>query len=184
VQAVLQDSKTFSKAGRYTKFLARLSPAQREQFQYLQHHYEHGGLVQLDPPAHTRLRKLVNSAFTTRIVNQIDGLAADVIDELIATFAGEGEGELIYRFAFPLPAIVIAGMLGVPRDERDQFKDWSSTIQRFLGSGTVSFQYALAAQHAWQNMNGYFANLFAKRAARPRDSLVSGLAHAEVDGEM
>ena len=183
VQAVLQDPKNFSNAGRYTKFLAPLSADQRAQLGYLQHHYEHGGLVQLDPPAHTRLRKLVNSAFTPRIVGKMEGLVHEIVADLIAAFADEDDVELIYRFAFPLPAIVIAGMLGVPRDERDRFKDWSSTIQRFLGSGKVNFEYALAAQDAWQNMNGYFADLFAERTARPQDDLVSGLAQAEVDGE-
>ena len=183
VQSVLKDTVTFSNRGRYTRFLAPLSPDQRSQLTYLQHHYEHGGLVQSDPPAHSRLRKLINSAFTPRIISPMDGLVREIVADLIAAFSGRRDAELIYEFAFPLPAIVIAGMLGVPRDERDQFKVWSSVIQRFLGSGTVNYDYALAAQEAWRCMNEYFARLFAERAERPENDLVSGLAHARVEGE-
>jgi hypothetical protein len=179
----LKDTKTFSNRGRYTQFLASLSPDQRSQLDYLQHHYEHGGLVQSDPPAHTRLRQLISSAFTPRIVSQMDGLVREIVAELVDAFADREEAELIYEFAFPLPAIVIAGMLGVPREERDQFKVWSSVIQRFLGSGTVNFDFALVAQDAWRCMNDYFARLFAERTERPRHDVVSGLAQARFEGE-
>lgn len=183
VIAVVKDPRRFSNRSRYTKYLSTLSNEQRSQLAYLQNHYEHGGLVQSDPPEHTRLRKLVGSAFTPRMINRMDNLVEQIVDDLIATFADKSEINLIYEFAFPLPATVIAGMLGVEISSRDQFKDWSAAIQRFLGSGQVRFDYALAAQQAWQNMNGHFKQLLDERGKSPRDDLVSALAHACEDGE-
>jgi len=182
-QAILKDHQGFSNRGRYTQFLAPLSVEQRSRLSYLQNHYERGGLVQSDPPAHSRLRQLIGSAFIPRIVNEMEGLVQEIVAELIGEFAGDAEVELIRQLAFPLPAIVIAGMLGVPREERNQFKHWSSAIQRFLGSGTVNFELALAAQEAWRSMNDYFEALFAERLHRPQNDLVSSLAAARVEGQ-
>lgn len=183
VQAVMRDRKQFSNQGRYTNYIGSLSAEQRSELTYLIDHYERGGLVQSDPPDHTRLRKLISGAFTTRRVADLNGLVVEIADRLIAGFSSQDEVELVYRFAFPLPAIVIAGMLGVPPEERDQFKEWSATIQRFLGSGTVSFEYALAAQDAWKCMNGYFEALLAERIRSPKDDLITAMAQAHEDGE-
>jgi cytochrome P450 len=178
VQAMLLDFKRFSNRGRYAEFLSALSPADRANVKYLEHHYEHGGLVQSDPPAHTRLRKLIGSAFTPRIVGQMRGLVTQVVEELIDRLIDADYIELIGSFAFPLPAIVIAGVLGVPASERDQFKIWSSTVQRFLGSGTANSEYAIAAQEAWRSMNEYFAEMLARRRSHPCDDLLSALGAA------
>ncbi len=177
-QTILRDHRHFSNQGRYTLYLSQLPPEQTRQLTALIEHYEHGGLVQLDPPAHTRLRRLVNLAFTPRAVEQMRALVSNVVDELLAKVRSGRRIELIHDFAFPLPAIVIAGMLGVPPEERDQFKDWSSKIQRFLGSGKIHFPYALEAQACWQQMNAYFAALLHERRNAPRDDLVSALAAA------
>ncbi|MFI4859867.1 MAG: cytochrome P450 [Phycisphaerales bacterium JB063] len=183
VQAVMRDRKTFSNQNRYTQYIGSLTEEQRGRLTYLIDHYERGGLVQSDPPDHTRLRKLISGAFTANRVAKMAGLVTEIADSLIAFFCDQDEVELIYHFAFPLPAIVIAGMLGVPAEERDQFKEWSATIQRFLGSGTVSFEYALAAQDAWMNMNGFFEALLSERTKAPKDDLVSAMAQAHEDGE-
>jgi len=178
VQTILRDHRRFSNQGRYTLYLSQLPPEQQSQLTYLVEHYEHGGLVQSDPPAHTRLRRLVNLAFTPRAVVQMRELVAHIVDELLAKAQTRDRLELIGDFAFPLPAIVIAGMLGVPAAERDQFKDWSSKIQRFLGSGNAHFPYALEAQESWRKMNAYFAALLSERRSKPQDDLVSALAAA------
>lgn len=181
--AVLQDFKSFSNMGRYGKYLSTLPSHERTQLAYLEHHYQHGGLVQADPPAHNRLRKLISKAFTPRTITQMDGLVRLIVAELIDEFVNQEEVELINSFAFPLPAIVIAGVLGVPVEERNRFKDWSSTIQRFLGSGKCNFSYALAAQESWRHMNEYFAQLLTQRRENPQQDLVSSLAHASENGE-
>src|SRR6478609_7776230 len=112
VQAMLHDFRRFSNRGRYSEFLAPMSAAERAQLEYLENHYRYGGLVQSDPPAHTRLRKLIASAFTPRIVSEMRSLVRQITHELIDKFAASSEIELISSFAFPLPATVIAGVLG------------------------------------------------------------------------
>jgi cytochrome P450 len=178
VLTILRDHRRFSNQGRYTLYLSQLAEAQQRQLAALIEHYEHGGLVQSDPPQHTRLRRLVNLAFTPRTVAQMRDMVIQTVDDLLDKAASGDRIELIREFAFPLPAIVIAGVLGVLVDERDQFKDWSSKIQRFLGSGQPYFPYALEAQDSWQQMNRYFKALLDERKRRPQDDLVSALAAA------
>lgn len=183
VMTVLHDHRRFSNQGRYTLYLAQLAEDQRRQLAALIEHYEYGGLVQSDPPAHTRLRRLVSLAFTPRTVEQMREMVEQIVDTLLDQAAGSNRLELVRNFAFPLPAIVIAGMLGVPAEERDQFKDWSSKIQRFLGSGQAHFPYALEAQECWQQMNAYFLALLTKRRRQPQHDLVSALAVARDEND-
>jgi len=183
VLAILKDYRRFSNCGRYTEYLSPLTDDQRAQLSYLENHYEHGGLVQSDPPDHSRLRKLIGNAFTPRMVEHMRGLVEQIVQDLINGFASKKQIDLIYEFAFPLPATVIAGMLGVAVENRDQFKEWSAAIQRFLGSGKVNFDYALSAQEAWRNMNGHFSDLLAERRVHPQDDLVSAMAKSCEDGQ-
>jgi len=179
---VLRDHARFSNMGRYTQYLGQRSNTEREQLASLIEHYEHGGLVQSDPPAHTRLRRLMNLAFTPRAVARMRDSVEEIVGGLLDEAERSGALELIGDFAFPLPAIVIAGMLGVTPEEREQFKVWSSRIQRFLGSGDAHFPYALEAQESWARMNAYFAALLEERTRAPQDDLVSAFAAAH-DGD-
>ncbi|QDS98829.1 cytochrome P450 [Adhaeretor mobilis] len=180
---VLKDFKRLSNGGRYTEYLSTLATDELAQLTYLQNHYERGGLVQADPPSHNRLRKLIGNAFTPRMVNEMGRLVSQISDDLIDSFVGMPEVELIYNFAFALPATVIAGMLGVPIEQRDQFKDWSAAIQRFLGTGKVDFQSALEAQEAWRNMNDFFTQLLLDRTSHPQEDLISGFVQSYEEGE-
>jgi cytochrome P450 len=184
VLGILRDHRRFSNQGRYTRYLGQLPADQRAQLAALIEHYEHGGLVQLDPPAHTRLCRLVNLAFTPRAVAQMRLLVERLVDQLLDDVAARGHLELIRDFAFPLPATVIAGMLGVPAADRDQFKAWSANIQRFLGSGDAHFPYALEAQESWLCMNSYFRSLLDARRGDPQEDLISALAAASDAGEV
>ncbi len=106
-----------------------------------------------------------------------------IVAQLIAQLREKRQVDLIRDFAFPLPAIVIAGMLGVPPEARDQFKDWSSKIQRNLGSGAPNLQLALDAQDSWQKMNATFAALLEDRLRAPKSDLLSALAQARDGGD-
>jgi len=183
VLAILRDHRRFSNQGRYTQYIGQLPHDQQRQLTTLVEHYEHGGLVQLDPPAHTRLRRLVNLAFTPRAVAGMRATVEDLVDHMLDDAEARGALELIRDLAFPLPATVIAGMLGVPTSERDQFKDWSAKIQRFLGSGDAHFPYALEAQDSWLSMNAYFQTMLDERTRLPQDDLLSALAAARDAGD-
>jgi cytochrome P450 len=133
-------------------------------------------LISTDPPRHRQLRSLVTQAFTPRAVQQLAPRIAALVDELLAGVAQRGSMDIIDDFAYPLPVIVIAELLGIPARDRAQFKAWSDAIvtgsvDTSSGSGTVQ-----------QEMGRYFLQLLAQRRREPRDDLISGLLAAEIDG--
>lgn len=126
-------------------------------------------LLNMDPPDHTRLRKLVNKAFTARTVSRlrprIEQIAADLLEEV----ARAGRVDLLEAYAFPLPITVICELLGVAADDRDDFRTWSNTI---VGAATPE---ALRDHSA--ALAAYLQNLVAEKRARPTEDLLSNLVH-------
>ena len=85
-------------------------------------------MLNLDPPDHTRLRSLVNKAFTNQVIVRMKERIQHVADELLDHVHGNGEMDLIEEFAFPLPIIVIAELLGIPPQDRRRFRNWSNAF--------------------------------------------------------
>ncbi|MBM4441119.1 MAG: cytochrome P450 [Candidatus Rokubacteria bacterium] len=143
-------------------------------------------MLDRDPPDHTRLRGLVSTAFTPRVVEKLRPHVQEIVDGLIERVAGKGEMDLIEDFAYPLPVIVICEMLGVPVADQERFKGWGLDIARGLDTvllppdSDVS-KRAQAARHA---LAEYFRALIAERRARPQDDLLSGLVAAEQQGDV
>ncbi|MGH3247299.1 MAG: cytochrome P450 family protein [Trebonia sp.] len=138
-------------------------------------------MLNTDPPQHTRLRKLVSRAFTTRRVAglrpRVEAITASLLDAIEARVrAGEDTVDLIEAFAFPLPVTVICELLGVPAGDRDQFRQWSDTIVSNEGE-PGEFHAAGSAMHR------YFTELVAAKRARPADDLVSAMTAAQGAGE-
>ncbi|MPY46583.1 cytochrome P450, partial [Streptomyces phyllanthi] len=90
-------------------------------------------LLNIDPPDHTRLRRLVSKAFTPRRVAEFAPRVQELTDQLIDRFAGTGHADLIHEFAFPLPIYAICDLLGVPREDQDDFRDWAGMMIRHGG---------------------------------------------------
>lgn len=134
-----------------------------------------------DPPKHTRLRRLVNKAFTPRIVEALRASIQAQVDALLDAAAAKGELEVIHDFAYPLPATVIAGMLGAPPEDRDQFKAWSDDIA--LALTPESAAVALRAQQSGLAMGQYMSRIVADRRVNPRNDLISALLAAEEQGD-
>lgn len=134
-------------------------------------------MLSLDPPDHTRLRGLVHKVFTPRMIEnlrvRIEVIAADLLDRIEAS--GADEINLIEQYAFPLPIIVIAEMLGMPPDERDQLRKWS----RILLFGTD----IEAAGAATIEVIQYFNDIFDARRADPKNDLISALVGVEEQGD-
>jgi cytochrome P450 len=135
-----------------------------------------------DPPDHTRLRTLVNKAFTARTVERLRIRIQEIVDRLLDNVAANGEMEVISDFAYPLPITVIAEMLGVPSDDRDFFRDQSSKIAVALGPINDP-AIGLAALEGRNNLIEYFNQLIPKRQGDPRDDLISALLQAEEAGD-
>jgi cytochrome P450 len=134
-------------------------------------------MLGMDEPEHRRYRALVSPAFSQKaLASRQHDLVARVAGDLIDRFAGRGRAELVREFTFPYPTQIIAGLLGLPREDFPQFQRWSISLL----SITVNRERAVAASAA---LRDYFAPILAARREEPRDDLISTLARAEIDGE-
>ncbi|MBV9707692.1 MAG: cytochrome P450, partial [Chloroflexi bacterium] len=131
-------------------------------------------ILNLDPPRHRKLRSLITQAFTPRAVTQMTPRITTIVHEQLDTVASTGHMDVIEDLSYPLPVIVIAEMLGIPSEERAQFKRWSDDI--------LSVDEEKPRQ-TLKEMNDYFRPVIAERRVAPGDDLISALVAAEVDGE-
>lgn len=134
-----------------------------------------------DPPRHDELRGVVESTFSPRAVGELEprirDLATEVIDDALA--ATDGEMEVVEELAYPFPIIVIAELLGVPTDDRAQFKEWSDSLVAAAGDES-STEFAKKQQQSQREMAFYFLELIQDRRENPRDDLISRIATAEL----
>lgn len=134
-------------------------------------------LLNIDPPDHTRLRRLVSKAFTPRRVAQFQPRVQELTDQLIDGFAERGEADLIHEFAFPLPIYAICELLGVPREDQDDFRDWAGMMIRHGGGPRGGVGRSV------KRMRAYLAELIHRKRVEPGDDLISGLIRASDHGE-
>lgn len=139
-------------------------------------------LLNLEPPAHTRLRALVNRAFVSRNVEQLRPRIERLTNELIDAFEPAGHAELLRAFAVPIPAIVIAEMIGMPAEMAMQLVDWSNRMVAMYMYG-VTHETELDANQASIEFVDYVRTLIAERRAQPREDLLTHMRTSEVDGE-
>ncbi|MGP3933322.1 cytochrome P450 [Nonomuraea sp. KM88] len=132
------------------------------------------GMLDVEPPVHTRLRRLVSKAFTPRMVESLRPRVRAIARELVDTYVAKGGGDLIAEVAEPLPVTVIAEMLGIPDQDRHLLRPWSAGI-----CGMYELNPAPDAQHAAvraaEEFAGYLRALAAERRPRPGDDLISAL---------
>jgi cytochrome P450 len=150
---------------------------------------ERPSFLSLDPPDHTRLRRLVSKAFTPRMIARLEPRIRAITGELLTAAAGAGEIELVSQLAYPLPVRIISEMLGVPIEDHPRFAGWSARLAHSLQPGfgidsDVVASRAEAAQAASDEFAEYFRELIAVRRARPAADLLSDLIRAEDNGEM
>jgi cytochrome P450 len=142
---------------------------------------ERWSLLWLEPPDHTRIRKLVAAAFTPRSVEAMRAPAAELAQAQLEPFLDSGRMELLYDFAQPFSIAVICRWLGVPLDRHRDLLDWSHAMVKMYEFDTTEEQ-AVAANTAAADFIEYVLELIAERRRSPRDDLVSGLVQARVDG--
>ncbi|MEV6828108.1 cytochrome P450 [Amycolatopsis sp. NPDC051102] len=133
-------------------------------------------MLNSDPPDHTRLRKLVNKAFTARTVARLRPRVEEITAGLLDALAGQERADLVASFAAPLPITVICELLGVREEDRTEFSGWSRTLLSGLAQPE-------AVQAAAQSMFGYLTGLIAQKRAEPAEDLLSDLVHASDDGD-
>jgi cytochrome P450 len=136
----------------------------------------------MDPPDHTRLRRLAAVAFTPRRVEQLRSHIEEIADRLVARVRPQGRMDVIADFAAPLPAIVTAEMLGVPTSDHEQLKEWSADFAGMLGNFQHNPDLAQRALESVEAMSGYFAAQIREQERRPKDGLIQAFMAAEIDG--
>ncbi len=163
VARVLRDGETFS-SGHIIDMI--MGPVMGEHI-----------ILGMDGERHRRYRALVSTAFRQKVlVESEDQLITTVADGLVDRFADRGHAELVREFTFPFPTQVIAGILGLPRQDYRQFQKWSIAILSFLSKQDE----AIAAS---REVKEYMADILDERRAVPQGDLISALAQAELDGE-
>ncbi|MEN8158596.1 MAG: cytochrome P450 [Myxococcota bacterium] len=138
-----------------------------------------------DPPVHTRLRSLVNKAFTPRIVRRLEPRLREVAHELLDAALEQGEVDLVQALTYPLPVTAIAEIIGVPPADRERFKVWSDQAVATLGTGFFtppSVDQVKQQMTLRDEMHRYFVPLAEARRREPQDDLLTGLVQAEHEG--
>lgn len=159
---------------RFSRALAVTSERAQQGFEV----FAAGSISGIDPPEHTRLRKLVASAFTARRVEALRPRVAAIVDHLIDALLGQPQpADLISAFSLPLPVQVICEMLGVPTEDMGQFHTWSDAV---LGDWERSTDEVMSAA---ADMFSYFGKLIEMKRSQPADDLMTALIAARDDDD-
>jgi pimeloyl-[acyl-carrier protein] synthase len=135
----------------------------------------------VDPPDHTRLRTLVNKAFTPAAVERLRPRVEEIVGGLLDRVAGVGAMDVVEELAYPLPVTVICELFGVPEADRDRFRAWSRGLVHLLDPLVAADALERALQ-ARQALRDYLHGVIAERRAHPTGDLLSALIAAEDEG--
>jgi nocardicin N-oxygenase len=135
-------------------------------------------LVNLDPPDHTRVRRLLTAAFTSRRIELLRPRAEEIVDGLLDAMAAAGPPVELYRgFAYPLPITVMAELLGMPYSDNDLYQSWLTTI---LSAGDAPVEQVA---QAFAEVRGHVTELIAAKRAQPGKDLLTAMIRANEDGD-
>jgi cytochrome P450 len=183
VSAVLRDVEHFSNVGRMSKFLNQLPEDVRKELKPFEDHFQRG-LINSDPPDHTRIRAVLSKSFTPRLIESQRARVQVLVNDLLDAVAETGGMDVIADFAFLLPTAVIGDMLGIPLGDRAQFKKWADDINSFVGTGSAVSQSGGQAQKSLLELREYFRGLIESRRSYPQEDLITTLASAEDQGRL
>ena len=182
VVATLRDAQHFSSQGRLLAALDPLSPDERAHLQPFENHVT-GGVINSDPPTHTRMRTLINKAFSPPVIEQMRARVVTLVNEFLDVVQARGTMDVIADLAYPLPATVIAELLGAPAEDRDRFKRWSQAIFAIQGRGRLTFAQLAHAQEHLLQFRAYLRELIAVRRQVAHDDLLGQLVAVEMEGD-
>jgi len=176
VDAILRDQKRFSNDPRQRQRTRAARPTPTVD--------NPGGqsMLFVDPPEHTRLRALVNKAFTPQAIATLTPRIQAIVQELLDQIPEPSHFDLIDTLAYPLPVIVMAELLGIPPQDRAQFKYWSDRRARVL-EPTITPREIQEANRAARELDEYFRGVIKARRLEPRDDLISRLVATEEAGD-
>ncbi|MFF1543880.1 cytochrome P450 [Streptomyces sp. NPDC058291] len=181
VSALLRErrlGRTYQHRFTHEDFGRTAPPAEQEPFHTLNDH----GMLDLEPPDHTRIRRLVSKAFTPRTVERLQPYVRRLAGELVDRLVAQGGGDLLSDVAEPLPVAVIAEMLGIPESDRAPLRPWSAEICGMYELNP-SEETAARAVRACVEFSDYLRELIAERRKEPGQDLMSGLIAAHDEGD-
>jgi cytochrome P450 len=181
VSALLRDrrlGRTYLHRFTHEEFGRTAPPPEHEPFTTL----NGNGLLDLEAPDHTRIRRLVSKAFTPRTVERLAPTVQRLADELVGELLAEGGGDLIATVAEPLPVAVIAEMLGIPQGDRHMLRPWSADIVGMFELNPTE-EAARRAVQASVDFTAYLRGLISERRRTPGEDLISALIAAHDEGD-
>ena len=176
VEAGFRDSENFSseRSGAFARAAHGRSEAFAKAVELLS-----GWMNFRDPPAHTRLREPVKGAFTPRAVASLEGQVQEIVDATIDAFEGDVV-DLNESFAHPIPALVIAAILGADPADRHRFSDWSDDISRLVFAMEPGKIAEEPVNRAVAEFTSFFAQLIERERSQPTSSVLSAIIHSEI----
>jgi cytochrome P450 len=166
---ILRDSASFSND------MPRVMPQQS---------FTRGNVAMMDPPKHTQIRAIVSRAFTSRVVALLEPRVAEITNQLLDAAAARGnEIDLIEDLAYPMPVMVIADLLGVPRADQELFRRWADSLLSIKSGDIQTAEFVDAIEGSQRELHDYLLQRVSARRMRPGDDLISGLLAADVDGQ-
>jgi len=139
-------------------------------------------ILNLDPPDHTRLRRLVSKAFTPTAIERLRGSIGQLVDQSLDRAADAGEMELVEELAFPVPFQVISNLLDIPDDRESEVREWSSALTASL-EPTATLDDLDAAEAASAQLAPYLLEIVDERRRHLGDDVLSGLIAVEEEGD-
>lgn len=149
-------------------------------------------LLNLDPPDHTRIRKIVQPSFTGRGMEAMRGGVQEIVDNMLdraereAAARGEAPGnrrmDLVRQFAYPFPVTVISDMLGIPREDREKIRGWTENLLRVDRGRDEAMEKEI--REGLAEFVAYLKDLFARKRENPTDDMISRMVQMEVDNEV
>ena len=183
VRTILQDAARFSNQGRITGLFRNLyTEGQLAELQPLIAHYTFG-LINVDPPDHTRLRRILHAVFKPSVIQGLRARVERLVDDLLARGEQDGRLDFVQSFSHPLPVMVIAELFGVPPEDTHLFTDWSHRIVRFQHEAAPSFEVTRGSQDALLELRAYLREAIALRRRQPRDDVLGLMVQAESEGD-
>jgi pimeloyl-[acyl-carrier protein] synthase len=178
VQEILRDKRFGADVRKFPeqvkKILPHLDEERRERF-------EHPSMLNSDPPNHTRLRRLVSQGFVHKFIQSLEPRIRAIVDTCLRRVDNDATFDVVDVLAKPLPAIVIAEMMGLPESDHAQFQAWSEDLIDGSNTNDVDrIDKAIAAENA---LIGYFRDIVRQRRAAPGEDLVGMLIRAEEEGD-
>ena len=145
--------------------------------------FENPSMLKLDPPDHSRIRKLVQYGFTNRYITSLEPEIKKVVDDCLEKVHNQDSFDLIDDLAKPLPAIVIAKMMGLPNEDLDQFQAWSEDLLLGVGGIGTSREDIKKSGDAYESLIRYFEEIILSRKDEPGDDFIGKLIQAEEEGD-